>query len=78
MPNSNQKIGSVSEFPSLFSSADKKNEAPASASDIAQIKSEIAQIKSYMAPSIILTGPRVMDEYWRLTTPPTEDKNDGH
>tara|TARA_R110002072_G_scaffold273116_2_gene433457 strand:- start:1469 stop:1696 length:228 start_codon:yes stop_codon:yes gene_type:complete len=73
MANPNQKVGSVSEFPSLFSSADKKNEAPASASDIAQIKSDLSQIKSYMTPSIILTGPRVMDEYWRLITPPTEE-----
>ena len=72
MPNPNEK-GAVYEFPPLFSEVSKKQEAIASASDIAQIKSDLSQIKSYMAPSIILTGPRVMDEYWRLTTPPTEE-----
>ena len=75
MPSKNERMGAVYELPLLFTSANKKNEASGSASDIAQIKSDIAQIKFYMTPSIILNGPRVMDEYWKLTTPPIEDKN---
>lgn len=44
--------------------------APKIASDeLAELRKEIAEMKALLTPSIILTGQRVIEEYWNLTTP---------
>ena len=37
--------------------------------EIAELRKDIADLKALMTPSIILTGQRVIDEYWDITKP---------
>ena len=48
--------------------ANKLAPAPKEASDeLAELRKEIAEMKALLTPSIILTGQRVIEEYWSLT-----------
>lgn len=35
--------------------------------EFAELRKEIAEMKALLTPSIILTGQRVIEEYWNLT-----------
>ena len=35
--------------------------------EVAELRKEIAELRALFTPSIILTGQRVIEEYWRLT-----------
>ena len=50
--------------------ANKLAPAPKPTSDeLTELRKEIAEMKALLTPSIILTGQRVIEEYWNLTTP---------
>jgi hypothetical protein len=35
--------------------------------ELKDIRKEIADLKATLSPNIIITGPRCIDEYWRIT-----------
>lgn len=69
MPSADDKVHQFPMKDSVFNKMMGVNQPTSRPDDISLLREEIAELRRLMTPSIILTGQRCIDEYWKLTKP---------